>query len=105
MKKILDHDAETGITEIFHGSADGETYTIETIQDTSKILDANKAAQNESFNRRSEFWHAATIPSIVQLEWLTKYGVDMHNKNHEKAWKRLLNSSDYIHLKRSNIVI
>jgi hypothetical protein len=105
MKKILDHDSETGITEVFHGSADGETYTIETIQDISPLLDANKAQQNEGFNKRSDMWHAASIPAVVQLEWLTKFGVDMHDKNHWPAVKRLLNSSDYAHLRRSNFTL
>lgn len=69
------------------------------------ILDDNKRAQNEPLNRRSEFWHAAHIPPIVEIEWLTKHGVSLKNPNHAPAVKRLLNSSEYAHLKRAPIVI
>lgn len=69
------------------------------------ILDANKAAQNDGFDRKSEFWHAAHIPPIIEVEWLTKYGVRLKDPNHISAVKRLLNSSEYAHLKRAPIVI
>lgn len=99
MKRLLDHDEETGITRYFH--ADGDEHTIETVQDIEPILDLNKAQQNEGFNKSSDMWHAATIPAVVQLEWLTKHGVDLMNENHMPAVKKLLNSSDYRHLRRN----
>ena len=102
MKKLLDHDELTGLTQVFHGSADGETFTIETLQDITPLIDQNKASQNERLNKSSEMWHAASIPSVVQVEWMTIVGVDLHNKNHWPGVKRLLNSSDYAHLRRSN---
>ena len=46
-KKILSHDAETGITKYFHDNKDG-TYTIETDQDVNAIVDSNKAQLNET---------------------------------------------------------
>lgn len=69
------------------------------------ILDDNKRAQSEGFDRRGEFWHAAKIPPIVEVEWLTKYGVRLNDPNHGPAIKRLLNSSEYAHLKRAPIVL
>ena len=71
----------------------------------SAILDANKAAQNDSFDRKSEMWHAAHIPPIIEIEWLTKYGVRLKDPNQGPAVKRLLNSSEYAHLKRAPIVL
>jgi hypothetical protein len=44
---------------------------------------------------------AASIPSSVMLKWLIEYGVDVMNKDHMPAVKRLLNSSDWMHLKRT----
>jgi hypothetical protein len=71
----------------------------------AEILDANKQAQNDGFDRKSEMWHAASIPPIVEIEWLTKYGVRLKDPNHGPAVKRLLNSSEYRHLKRAPIVL
>lgn len=105
MKRLLDYDPQTGVSTIFHGSDDGEAFTIETIQDVTPILDENKAHQNEGFNKSSELWHAATIPAVVQLEWLTKYGIDLYNRDHMPAVKRLLNSSDYSHLRRGHFTL
>lgn len=105
MKKILDHDKETGVTEIFHGSADGETYTIETVQDLKPLLDYNKALANEELNKKSELWRAAKIPPVVIIEWKTKFGVDVWDKNHWPAVKRLLNSSDYAYLRTGHFQI
>lgn len=70
-----------------------------------QTLDANRRADAEGFDRRSEMWHAATIPPIVEIEWLTKYGIRMHDPNHAAGVKRLLNSSEYSHLKRAPIVL
>jgi len=105
MKRLLDYDPVTQITSVFHGSDDGETFTIETIQDITDIVEDNKAQQNEGLNKSSELWHAATIPAVVQLEWLTKYGVDLMDKDHMPAIKRLLNSSDYCHLRRNHFTL
>ena len=70
-----------------------------------QILDDNKRAQNEGFDRKSEFWHAAKIPAIIEIEWRSKYGVDLGNPDHGPAVKRLLNSSEYCHLKRAPITL
>lgn len=99
MKKLLDHDKETGITRYYHGN--GDEFTIETVQDVEPILDLNKAQQNESFDKSADMWHAASIPAVVQLEWLTKYGVDLMNDDHMPAVKKLLNSNEYSHLRRN----
>lgn len=101
-ERLLDHDPLTGMKTWFSSSEeDGGTWNIRYEQDCSPILDENKAAQNESFDKRSDMWHAAHIPSVVILEWLTKFGVDLWNKDHAPAVRRLLNSSDYRHLRRA----
>lgn len=70
-----------------------------------QLLDDNKRAQNETLDRKGDFWHAATIPPIIEVEWLTKYGVRLNDPNHGPAIKRLLNSGDYAYLKRAPIVL
>lgn len=100
-RRLLDHDRETGISTFHHYDEVEDTAAIETVQDVTPILERNKAQQLEGFNKRSDMWHAATIPSVVQLEWITKYGVDLLNKDHFSAVKKLLNSSEYSHLRRN----
>ena len=105
LKKVIDYDPLTGITQTFHGSDDGESFTVQTTQDTTDIIDENRNSQNEGLNKNSDLWHAASIPIIVQMEWLTKHGVDLYNKDHWHGVKRLLNSSDYAYLRRNNFVL
>lgn len=72
----------------------------------NQLLEDNKRAQNSGeLDRKSEFWHAAKIPPIIEVEWLTKYGVRLSDPNHGPAIKRLLNSSEYSYLKRAPIVL
>jgi hypothetical protein len=49
--------------------------------------------------------HVASIPTVVQLKWLTEYGVDLTNKDHMPAVKRLLNSDEWRYLKVRHIII
>ena len=100
-RRLLDHDPESGITTYHHYDEASDTMAIETVQDVTPILNKNKALKNEGFDKKSDMWHAATIPAVVQLEWMTKFGVDLYNKNHWPAVKRLLNSSEYAHLRRN----
>jgi len=73
--------------------------------DALPIVGANKSAQNEDFDRRSEFWHAAKIPVSVMYEWLTKYGVNAWNPAHADGVKKLLNDGEYRYLKTKNIIL
>ena len=72
---------------------------------TKQILDRNKALQSEDFDRRSEMWHAASVPVHVMYEWLTKHGVNAWNPAHSDAVKKLLNSNEYRWCKVKNIIL
>lgn len=72
---------------------------------TTALLDRNKALQNEDFDRRSEMWHAASVPVSIMFEWLTKFGVNAWNPRHMDAVKKLLNSNEYRYLKVKNIIL
>ena len=98
-ERLLDHDPAIGLKTWWSTPDDGETWNIRYEQDTAPVLDANKAQQSEGFDRRRDMWHAARIPAAVQMEWLTKYGIDIWNPNHKAGVKRLLNSSEYAHLR------
>jgi hypothetical protein len=95
-ERLLDHDPLTGVKTWFSSSEDnGGTWNLRYEQDASSLLDANKEAQAESFDKKSEFWHAASVPTIVLMEWMTKHGVRAWDRNHAAGVRRLLNSNEY----------
>lgn len=102
---LLDHDPISGMTEwISTDEETGETF-IRYEQDVSPILDYNKEMQAESFDKRSEMWHAAKVPNIVAMEWLTKYGVQMWNPAHKDGVRKLLNSNEYRYLRVNHFIM
>lgn len=106
MKRLFDYDAETGVREIFEATPDG--FTIRTEQDCQPILDLNKAKQamgRDFYASDPDMWKVAEIPIVVQMKWLCEYGVDIYNRDHWPAVKRLLNSSDWRHLKTASVII
>jgi hypothetical protein len=103
--RLMDIDPFTKIKTFHDYDETTDTTFIHTEQDTTDVTDLNKAQQNEGFDKRKDMWHAASIPIVVQMEWMTKYGVDLMNKDHMPGVKRLLNSSDYAHLRRNNFVL
>lgn len=104
MRRLLDHDPVTGISEVFHGHGDGG-FSIEYVQDVEPVLEANKTAAVQDFNKKSEMWHVASIPITVQYKWLIEKGVDVHNRDHWPKVRQLLNDSEWSYLKRAPIVI
>ena len=62
-------------------------------------------ARKEDVNRKNEFRHVADIPITIQMDWLTKHGVDVWNQDHWPAVRRLLNDPDYRWLKTKEIII
>lgn len=104
-RRLLDYDLQTRISTYHHYDDATDKAAIETVQDVTPIIEKNKAQQTHGFDKRSDLWHAARIPAVVQLEWMTKYGVDLYNKDHFPAVKRLLNSSEYSHLRRNEFKI
>lgn len=105
-ERLLDFNPTTGLKTWFSSSdEDGGTWNLRYEQDASPILDQNKESQAEGFDRRSDMWHAAKIPAIVLMEWLTKHGVRYWDKNHAPAVKRLLNSDEYRHLRVNHFIM
>jgi hypothetical protein len=90
-KRVLHHDPLVGITEIFHGSEDGESFTIETVQDVEPLLDLNKADLNNVTNsdRFGDGKIVARIPMVIYDQWLRE-GI----AHDETALKAKLNDPD-----------
>lgn len=71
-KRLLNHDALMGVTEYFHASDDGDSFTIETVQDVEPLLDMNKADMNEvgNFDKWGDGKLVARIPMVIYDQWM-----------------------------------
>ena len=106
MKQLFDYDPETGVREIFVPTDDG--FQIRTEQDCEPILDLNKAKRSmgkEYYAADPDMWKVAEIPIVVQMKWLCEHGVDIYNRDHWPAVKRLLNSNEWRYLKTAEVII
>ena len=105
MQRLLDYNPLTGMSISFEYNAD-DSITIGHHQDTTPVIEANKAAlldlDEHKRASKAEWAHYAKIPEIVILEWRAKYGVDFHNPNHFKKCMALLNDPEYKYLKRTS---
>ena len=107
MKRLLDVDPITGVECYFDFQGDQVTLTHEqSMADVQRILDANKRAANDDDKTKrgikNDWWKYATIPAIVEVEWMTKYGVSLGNQAHKKRIFELLNSPEYKYLKTTS---
>ncbi len=104
MRQLLDYDPINGVSCYFN--AEGEKFFFTHEQDTRLILDGNVGLQNnDSYTKKGikeDFWHYATIPTVVEMEWLNKYGVSLDNPDHKKKVFELLNHPDYRNLKTTS---
>src|SRR5690349_698845 len=102
-KRVLDYDPITGITTNFDYIPETDTTVVHREQDVSVILDINKALQNdESITKqgiKEGWWLYGKIPMVVIEKWLNEHGVDVFNRDHQKAVFRLLNQPEYRYLK------
>lgn len=103
---VLDHDPFTGITTTFDYDEAADQTLIGYHQDVTNILEANKRdllnVEQHKRHAKDEWSHYARIPTIVQYEWLTKYGVNFNDPDHKKAWLKLLDSPDYKYCKTTS---
>ena len=87
----LDENEVTGECRIIH------------VGDTDDVIEANRAQQNDDTMSgdgiKDCWWKFASIPAIVQMKWMTEYGVDVLNKHHAKKVFQLLNDPEWRYLK------
>lgn len=111
-RRVLDHDDQTGVTTWFSYDDATDTSYIEEVQDVEPYLEAMKSLQNDAVSGRlndyerrgikNDWMHAASIPIGVQYKWLRELGVNLHNKDHWPAVRKLLNSPDWRYLRTGN---
>jgi len=102
-KRVVEYDPFTGITTTFDYDYATDTTIVGSEQDVSLLLDVNKKLQNDhSYSRngiKNDWWHYASIPSIIIQKWKDEFGIDVFNKDHLKAVYAKLNDPEYRYLK------
>lgn len=102
-KRLIDYDPVTGISTYHEYNPLNDSTTISHEADATPIIERNKALATDDDHTKlgikQEFWHYASIPAGVIMEWKQKFGVDVWNKNHSKRVGQLLNDPDYRYLK------
>lgn len=103
----IDDGAFNGVKKFIRSSdADHGTVEVKYESDVQPILDRNKRQQVDTLNTpMGEMCKVASIPVGVMYEWVTKYGVNAWNPDHQDGVRKLLNSSDYRYLKCRNVII
>lgn len=89
MRKVLSHDPLTGITRFFHWDDSRDEFLIQTRQETTPIVEANKLAYNEAPERWGDMTRIASIPASIYFD-LKKKGIT----DDPKAFKRWLSDPD-----------
>ena len=83
--RIFDRDPDAGMTEIFTYDPDTDGFTIETQQDVTALVEANKYLHNEETgNRFGDLTRVASIPLPIYME-LKKTGV-IDDQKKFRAW-------------------
>lgn len=103
--ELIDHDPATGVRKWIAAGANSDEVLVRIQCDDQRLVEQNRAAQNAPFDRRADMWHAASIPTSVMYEWLSRFGVNAWKPDHADAVKKLLNSSDYRWCKVKHIIL
>jgi len=109
-QKLFSYDPETGVGITFV-DGEGDTFHLHNWQDpevVQGILDMNHQKRSMGrayYAKDADMWKAASIPMNVQMIWLTKYGVDAFNDDHQPAVRKLLNDPEWKYLKTAEIII
>jgi hypothetical protein len=101
-RRLLDSDPLAGIVEYHHYDPLTDRTIVETVQDVAPILERNKALQNaddRGWSSSRELRRAATIPDVIILKWRSEYGIDVFNREHWSAVKKLLNDPEWRYLR------
>ena len=106
-KRLLSVDPLTGLMTWHSYDPLTDETIISYTADSSPILEGNKMMANDpEYSKqgiKQEFWHYATIPVEVQMDWLINKGVDIYNRDHNAKVSQLLNDPEYRYLKTTHL--
>ena len=105
-KRLLDRNPITG-EEVYHEyNASAHTTTITHEQDVQPLIDRNIMSANDDDKTKhgikNDWWKYASIPNIIAMKWKQEKGVDIFNRDHQKAMFKLLNDPEYKFLKATS---
>jgi len=103
-KRLVDYDPLTK-TATYHDYDHGTGKTfIQQVQDCKHILERNKRKQNDSIHagRKDDWYHFASVPNQVIMEWKSKYNLDIFNEDDLPKIEKLLQSREYMYLRTVN---
>jgi hypothetical protein len=102
MRRLLEVQPD-GVVELFHFDETTGQFAIEHVEDIGPALAANQARANagDGFSPSRELREIAEIPPVIALKWLNELGIDVFDRNHWPAVKRLLRDPDWRWLRTS----
>jgi hypothetical protein len=94
MKRLLDHDPMTGITEYFHEDSQTGEWAIETVQDVQPSLEAANIMRNDPEHTKqgikNGMWHYAHLDNVVITKMINEEGVNPYDPNDAKKLDKLI---------------
>lgn len=93
-----------GVAEYLHWDESDDRFAVERRMDATPVLDANARRRNDGTNgygKSRELRHLATVPIVVQYEWIRRYGADPLARGQEDLLRRVLNDPDWRWLRTS----
>lgn len=97
-----------GISEFMHfDPATGDPIGLERVADVEPVIEHNKrlATHNEGWSKSRDLVRVASIPIMVQLQWIERYGFDPLDGKHQKELRRILNDPEWRYLRTSEIIL
>ena len=97
MKRLFSVDPWTGERTYFISNGDG-SFVLQSQADVTAIVENNKTLYNHDdggWSQSREWRRVASVPNMIIHQWMVDYGVNVYNKEHAPAVRRLLNSSDW----------
>jgi hypothetical protein len=85
MAKWVEYDRRTGLHETNVTLEDENKLIVRKVENVQGLLDRNaelRATNATDKGIQKGFWWYCSIPITVQYELLSKYGLNIHNKNH-----------------------
>jgi hypothetical protein len=95
MKKLLDYDAHSGMSQVFHSDGNGG-FAVQTVQNVAPIIAENKQIkQIQSESWKGDMHHVARIPQALADAWWRELGDNPFHKRNRKWLIAKLNSRDF----------
>jgi len=101
MKRLLDYDPLTKTTQYLHIDQVGKA-VIESIQDTTDILEFNQKAA-ALLDRKKDMWFVGSIPIQTCQKWAKESNTRVYSKEWMVVAKRRIQEREYRKLNPNNI--